>query len=298
MKKLDPTERLAKRVLEKEDNTRYIKRGTEPPDFVFTQNGKRIGVEVTNLNASSLLSTKKGEPASVMEVQYVLAGIINSCLEEFEKNYSHVILNKNKIGYRIFCVDYYDFQRRPDASLEKLKTLNKKIKNQFMQELKRFFQIEENAERNGYTNMVDTPNLFRNDIKIDEGIALTLVRGGPNSVPDGKIFIQVNGKIVLPNQISDGEGTLLSENSGDIKNCIEHKKQKLKNCAKDYDELWLFLYDQTSFSHASIAGYKDVRKAIEFKPFWSRVVIFSTKFGRKPQPNEFWKVDLCDVKNY
>ena len=283
MKKLDPTERLAKRVLEKEDNTRYIKRGTEPPDFIFTQNGKRIGVEVTNLNASSLLSTKKGEPASVMEVQYVLAGIINSCLEDFEKKHAQDILKRGKIGYGVFCLDYYDFQRRADASLEKLKNLSKSIKKQFTQELKRFF-------RNEYT--------YNERILIDEGIALTLVRGGPNSVPDGKIFIQVNGKIVLPNQISDGEGTLLSENSGDIKNCIEHKKQKLKNCAKDYDELWLFLYDQTSFSHASIAGYKDVRKAIEFKPFWSRVVIFSTKFGRKPQPNEFWKFDLCDVKNY
>ena len=29
MKKLDTTERLAKSVLEKEDNTRYIKRGTQ-----------------------------------------------------------------------------------------------------------------------------------------------------------------------------------------------------------------------------------------------------------------------------
>ena len=135
-------------------------------------------------------------------------------------------------------------------------------------------------------------------LRLTKGITLTLFKGRPNSASGSKIFIRVEKeKIVLPDQISEGAGKLLSENSGYIKNCIEHKKRKLKDRAKDCDELWLFLYDQTSFSHASIAGYKDVRKGIEFKPFWSRVVIFSTKFDRKPQPNEFWKIDLCDVKD-
>lgn len=301
-------QKLAKHMLQKENNARCILKGEEPPDWEFRENGKRIGVEVTclfNKYPSGFCQSSQKAHVGEEEVQRILAGILESCFEKFEKEYGSKILKEDAIEGFLLTVNQENFWSRPDATLKKMQESKKEIKLKVMQGLYKYFFI---PDRYCNQNGIWINTQIGHQIVIDDWVSIDIDRL-PSS--DGKLFIRGKDdkgkKKILPYfDIRHGDGVIGSVEDRffeNIKICLEQKTERLKNYHKKYNELWLYLYDRVD-NGVAIYFAKELpeltqQKLSQFEHPWTRIVLCGTVFQapkKTPVPDEYHTVELYNAR--
>lgn len=284
--------------LEKELNV-SIKRnvdGDDPPDLEFELEGKRIGIEISRV----MPDMNDGE--SMIWVFEELKKIIESCLEEFEKNYARIIRSEGerKCFECSLVRRVVPFMEREDASKETFNSIRGDIEKTIMQGLKVFFRLPEVEnemffsdksnlrELRGFWNAGlpgcplyrgwlegngDSKHCFiEMDNVFDLAIFCRNYSEGP--VPDDKLFL--DDPIVGFGY--DNEGPVPSQKRiQDIVYEKKHKCIKKLGLRKDdpYDEMWLYLYDEVNQILPQNGRERLEAMSLNFGNYWSKVCLFT-----------------------
>ena len=273
--------------------------GNDPPDLEFELDGKLIGIEVM------CVMKDMSDDASIKWLDDNLRKTIEPCLEEFEKKYARIIRSRGETRCFAFTTQWGDFRDRPDSSIETFNAIRGKIQKTITQGLKVFFKLSEVKNEMFFSddeinlwqlrefwngNLPGCPldggmldGTFGYFIEMDDGFDLSIICGDckkERPVPDDKLFDNYS-----PLWATDEGGVMVDDEFAHLHHYVQgaicKKKGKCINklgSRKDdqYDEMWLYLYDEVHPALPQIKQGRVESMSFDFGNYWSRVCLYTS----------------------
>ena len=273
--------------------------GNDPPDLEFELDGKQIGIEVM------CIMKDMGDDTSIKWLNDNLRKTIEPCLEEFEKKYARIIRSKGETRCFALTAQWGDFRERADASKETFNAIRDSIQKTITQGLKVFFRLPEVEKERFFSdkmNLWELREFWRGNlpgcsldggmlegildghfIAINDGFDLSIISGGYRQeipVPDDKLFDNYSSLWT-----TDQGGAMVDTEFAHLHHYIQraiYKKRekcinKLGSRKEDqYDEMWLYLYDEVSRPLPHIKPGQVEAMSFDFGKYWSKVCLYTT----------------------